>query len=347
MTHLGRAEDAGPAVEVIGLTKQFAGLSGRLFHRQHRDTRLALDGLNLTVPRGETFGLLGADGAGKTTTLRLLNGLLSPDKGTALVGGFNAARQSRQVHQLAGYMPQQFALYGDLSVMENLRFFGEAYGLSRSQRQERIPRLLRFSRLERFRDRPASQLSGGMKKKLALSCMLIHEPSIVFLDEPTLGVDPVSRREFWNLLSDLRAERGLTVFVCTPYMDEAERCNRVGLLHEGRLIACDTPEAVKLLVPGELVELQASSLSDARKVVSGMDGVLEVQTYGELLHVFVDRAEQRMPQIAALLPMSGIVVGAMRRIEPRMEDAFVSLIRRQGSDGGRQEVTRGRGRFVR
>jgi ABC-2 type transport system ATP-binding protein len=316
-------------IEVSGLVKCFDGKAGRFRSPRRHGNVPALDHLSLTVQKGETFGLLGADGAGKTTTLRLLNGLLSPDEGTARVAGLDTVHESRQIHHLAGYMPQQFALYGDLSVMENLRFFGEAYGLSRQQRQERIPRLLHFSRLEPFQGRLAAKLSGGMKKKLALSCMLVHEPQILFLDEPTLGVDPVSRREFWTLLSDLRAERGLTVFVCTPYMDEAERCNRVGLLHEGRLIACDSPQAIKKLVPGELVELQASALYEALQLLSGMEGVLEVQNYGQLLHIFVDRAEQREPQIRAQLQASGIASTSMRRIEPRMEDAFVSLIRRQ------------------
>jgi ABC-2 type transport system ATP-binding protein len=313
-------------------------LSKSFVSRQRKGRVRAVDDLTLSVVRGETFGLLGADGAGKTTTLRLLNGLLHPDAGVARVAGFDTVREYRHIHLCAGYMPQRFALYGDMSVRENLRFFADAHGLSAAQRQERIPRLLHFARLEEFQRRLAAKLSGGMKKKLALACMLIHEPEIVFLDEPTLGVDPVSRREFWNLLSDLRAERGLTIFVCTPYMDEAERCNRVGLLYEGRLIACDTPGAIKRKVPGELVELRPSVLHAARDVIGQSEGVLEVQTYGDLLRVFVDRAEQRATQLRAALEAQDISVSDVRPVEPRMEEAFVSLIgRERRSPGGKEE----------
>jgi len=309
-------------IEAHGLCKSFVS-------RQKKGRIQAVDHLELSVQRGETFGLLGADGAGKTTTLRLLNGLLCPDSGMARVAGFDTVEEFRQIHLRAGYMPQQFALYGDMSVLENLSFFGEVHGLSRVEREERIPRLLRFARLEEFQGRLASKLSGGMKKKLALACMLIHEPEVLFLDEPTLGVDPVSRREFWNLLSGLRAEKGVTIFICTPYMDEAERCNRVGLMHEGRLIACDTPEAIKGTVPGDLVALRPSILYAARDVIRQLEGVLEVQTYGDLLHVFVDDAQRRTSQMEAALGAQGIAVSDVRTIEPRMEEAFVSLIRRQ------------------
>ncbi|MBC7264131.1 MAG: ABC transporter ATP-binding protein [Chloroflexi bacterium] len=318
-------------IEAHGLCKSFRS-------RQKNGLVRAVDGVDLLVRHGETFGLLGADGAGKTTTLRLLNGLLRPDRGEARVAGFDTVREFHQIHKRAGYMPQQFALYGDMSVRENLAFFARVHGLTQAQQEERIPRLLRFARLEPFQNRLAAQLSGGMKKKLALACMLVHEPEIAFLDEPTLGVDPVSRREFWNLLSDLRAEKGLTVFVCTPYMDEAERCHRVGLMYEGRLIACDTPQAIKRMVPGELLELRPSALYAAREVVRPLEGVLEVQTYGDLLHIFVDNVRRRAPEIQAALEAKGITVSGMRAIEPRMEEAFVSLIRRQGRQTGGQAV---------
>lgn len=318
-----------PMVEAHGLCKHFVSLQKRALIR-------AVDGIDLSVQRGETFGLLGADGAGKTTTLRLLNGLLLPDGGQASVAGLDTVKQAREIHLHVGYMPQQFALYGDMSVLENLDFFSEARGLTFAQKQERIPRLLRFARLEKFGNRLASQLSGGMKKKLALACMLMHEPEVVFLDEPTLGVDPVSRREFWNMLSDLRTEKSLTIFVCTPYMDEAERCHRVGLMYEGRLIACDTPQAIKRLVPGELIQLRPSLVFEAAGVAEHVEGVLEVQTYGDLLHVFVDLAQQRAPQLASALEAHGIVVSGMRVIEPGMEEAFVSLIRRENAQAHRE-----------
>jgi ABC-2 type transport system ATP-binding protein len=284
--------------------------------------------------------LLGADGAGKTTTLRLLNGLLRPDEGTMRVAGLDPTRggERRQIHARAGYMPQQFALYGDLSVWENLDFAAESYGLTSAQKAERLPRLLHFARLEEFKRRLAAQLSGGMKKKLALACMLVHEPEVLFLDEPTLGVDPVSRREFWNLLSDLRANKGVTIFVCTPYMDEAERCHRVGLLYDGHLIACDTPQAVRRLVPGELLELRCPDVYAAETVVRHLEGVLEVQTYGDLLHVFVDSAPRRMAQVQTALLAQGIPVSGVRIVDARMEEAFVSLLRRQALQHRSEEV---------
>jgi len=321
-TYAGRPNHSEIAVEAQGLCKHFRG------RRRGLEIKAVTD-LDLTVRRGETFGLLGADGAGKTTTLRLLNGLLVPSKGRARVANYNVVSDSRSVHRCAGYMPQQFALYGDMSVAENLAFFAEMYGLTATQCAERIPRLMRFAHLEEFRERLAAKLSGGMKKKLALACMLVHEPEIVFLDEPTLGVDPVSRREFWSLLSELRAERDLTIFVCTPYMDEAERCTRVGLLHHGQLIACGRPDEVKAMVPGNLLEMRPSKLYRARDVLRGQEGVLELQTFGDRLHVFVDDVGKRTPQLAQALASQGISCEAVRRIEPRMEEAFVSLVRSQ------------------
>jgi len=327
-----REQEGVPMVETHALCKSFASADRRTRVR-------AVDGLDITVQRGETFGLLGADGAGKTTTLRLLNGLWLPDSGTARVAGYDTVKDFRKIHGFAGYMPQQFALYGDLSVLENISFFANAYGLTRAEKEARIPGLLHFARLEPFKGRPAANLSGGMKKKLALACMLVHEPDIAFLDEPTLGVDPVSRREFWNLLSDLRAERGMTIFVCTPYMDEAERCHRVGLLYEGRLIAQGTPEEIKRMVPGELLELQPYDFYAARDGLRHVQGVLEVQTYGELLHVFVDNARRRAPQIKAILEAQGVAIGDARRIEPSMEEAFISLMRQQKRPTGSRETS--------
>jgi ABC-2 type transport system ATP-binding protein len=233
------------------------------------------------------------------------------------------------IRERVGYIAQRFALPADMTVLENLRFFAGVQGVSQADQRRRIPELLEFAGLSRFTGRLAGRLSGGMRKKLALACSLIHEPQVVLLDEPTLGVDPVSRREFWNLLGNLRAEKGLTIFVCTPYMDEAERCNRVGLMYRGRLIACDAPAAIKRLAPGRLLEFTPSQFEPARRLVAVLPGVIELQTYGVMLHAFVDDPETRGPEIEATLAGHGITCAGMREIEPRMEEAFISLITRQ------------------
>jgi len=295
---------------------------------RHFGRRAVVRDLNLTVQGGEIFGLVGPDGAGKTTTLRLLTGLLWPTAGTAVVAGYDIRRNPEAIKRQVGYMSQQFSLYGDLTVLENLRFFADIYQVSAAERAERIPRLLGFSRLERFGDRRAGRLSGGMQKKLGLACTLIHQPELIYLDEPTTGVDPVSRREFWDILSDLHLE-GITLVVSTPYMDEAERCSRVGLMFQGRLIACDTPAAIQRMVAGELLELLPDRLAGTAECLAGLPGLQELQTYGDLLHVFVDDAERRAADVQAALTAAGYTVHWMRRTTPRMEEAFIHLIRKQ------------------
>jgi ABC-2 type transport system ATP-binding protein len=287
----------------------------------------AVNGLSLQVAAGETYGLIGPDGAGKTTTVRVILGLLSRTGGESSVLGFDSMNDMYQVRERVGYIAQQFSLPSNLTVMENMQFFGGLHSVSSEQQKKRIPELLAFAGLSEFTNRLAGKLSGGMKKKLALACSLIHEPQVVMLDEPTLGVDPVSRREFWNLLGNLRAEKGLTIFVCTPYMDEAERCTRVGLIYEGKLIVDDSPANIKAMIPGHLLEFTPSDFASALKLCTEMDGVLEVQTYGEKLHVFVDDVARRKPQIEAALTSQGITHDNLRKIEARMEEAFISLIR--------------------
>jgi ABC-2 type transport system ATP-binding protein len=220
-----------PIIETRDLTRRFGDLT-------------AVDHLNLTVSQGEIFGLVGPDGAGKTTTMRMLCGLVDPDEGTARVAGHDVARESQQVKDKIGYMAQRFGLYLDLSVEENMNFYADLFGIIGSTRVDLKTRLLRMTRMEPYRDRHAGRLSGGMKQKLALMCTLLHKPQILFLDEPTNGVDPVSRRDFWAILYELLKE-GITILMATAYLDEAERCNRVGLMHRGRLIRCNTPEALK------------------------------------------------------------------------------------------------------
>jgi ABC-2 type transport system ATP-binding protein len=295
--------------------------------RQFQDV-VAVDRLNLAVHRGEIFGLLGPDGAGKTTTIRMLCTIMNPTGGSARVIGFDTVKGREEIRRRIGYMAQQFALYGDLTVLENLILFADIFQVGRQEREARIARLLTFARLTEFKGRRAAHLSGGMQKKLALACALIHAPEIIFLDEPTTGVDPVSRREFWDILTELYLS-GVTIFISTPYMDEAERCTRVGLMFEGNIIVCDRPEQIKELVEGELLELWPDRLWEALSVVEKVPGVLEVQTYGGLLRVFVDDAARRAAVIREALVRAEIVVRGLRQVRPRMEEAFIALISKQ------------------
>jgi ABC-2 type transport system ATP-binding protein len=305
-------------IETQDLTKQFKKV-------------VAVDRLNLSIRKGEIFGLLGPDGAGKTTTIRMLCAIMDPTEGSARVAGFDTVKEPEEIKKRIGYMAQQFSLYGDLTVMENLTFFADIFEVGRKERQERIERLLEFARLTRFKGRRAAHLSGGMQKKLALACTLIHQPEIIFLDEPTTGVDPVSRREFWDILTELHIE-GVTLFVSTPYMDEAERCSRASLMFDGSVIVCDTPERIKGLVEGQLLELRPDRLREAAQLIADLPGVLEVQTYGDLLHVFVDDAARRAPEVEAALAGAGIAAEGLRRTRPRMEQAFISLIRKRSEE---------------
>ena len=317
--------NADVAILAQGLVKRF---------RAGATAVAAVNGVDLQVERGETFGLIGPDGAGKTTLTRVILGLLTRTAGESSVLGLDSMREPYAIRERVGYIAQQFALPADMTVMENMRFFASVHQVGRGAQRQRIPELLEFAGLGPFTDRLAGQLSGGMKKKLALACSLIHEPQVVMLDEPTLGVDPVSRREFWNLLGNLRADRGLTIFVCTPYMDEAERCNRVGLMYAGRLVACDTPGRRQDRRRDACIEFRpaptgrAAPLEQALRLVASLPGVLEVQTYGLLLHVFVDDLQRQGP-IERALAGQGIGCDGMREIEPRMEEAFISLIRAQ------------------
>jgi len=289
---------------------------------------VAVNGLNLAIRRGEIFGLVGPDGAGKTTTIRLLVAIMDPTEGRATVAGFDTVKQAEEIKKRIGYMAQRPNLYGDLTVLENLNFFADVFGVRGDERQERIERLLEFARLTEFKGRRGTHLSGGMQKKLALACTLVHKPEIIFLDEPTTGVDPVSRREFWDILTELHLE-GVTLFVSTPYMDEAERCARVGLMFEGKIIVCDVPERIKGMVAGELLELRPTNLRAAEGVIARLPGVLEVQTYGDLLHIFVDDVALRQSQLEAALAAEKVEVVGLRQTRPRMEEAFISLIRRR------------------
>ncbi|MFP4344135.1 MAG: ABC transporter ATP-binding protein [Anaerolineales bacterium] len=324
----------GVTIEARELVKTFRTQSGSV---------TAVNGVSLQVRRSETFGLIGPDGAGKTTTIRVILGLLQRTAGESRILGYDSMRDTYAIRERVGYIAQQFALPADLTVMENMRFFAAIQGVSREVQKRRIPELLEFAGLAEFTQRLAGRLSGGMKKKLALACSLIHEPQVVMLDEPTLGVDPVSRREFWNLLGNLRVEQGMSIFVCTPYMDEAERCNRVGLMYRGELVAYDSPAAIKKQVPGRLLEFTPSEFEAAKRLVEGLAGVLELQTYGRMLHVFVDDLQGRRGEIEQALAAKGIGCEGLREIEPRMEEAFISLIRKQSARQAARQAGSGHG----
>ena len=302
-----------PIIESKSLTRTF------------RQTR-AVDALDLSIRRGEIFGLVGPDGAGKTTTLRLLAGLLDITEGSLFVDGHDLSSHAETIKPLIGYMAQQFSLYSELTVLENLAFFADIFDVMGEVRRERVERLMTFARLTEFEDRRAAHLSGGMQKKLALACTLIHEPKILLLDEPTTGVDQVSRREFWDILTDLYLA-GTTIVISTPYMDEADRCSRVGLIYHGRLVICDEPRRIRRMVEGETIEFRPDDWRRATKLIQALPGVLEVQTYGEMLHVFLDSVDRRLPMIETTLRDAGVSYRGLRRAPVRMEEAFISLIR--------------------
>ena len=293
--------------------------------RRYGDT-VALRDVTFDVRRGEMFGLIGPDGAGKTTAIRVMCGLLHADAGTVRIAGRDPVREHRAVSERVGYFSQRFSLYGDLSIDENIAFFAEIHGVRAYG--DRRERLLDMTRLAPFRNRRADRLSGGMKQKLALACTLVHEPEVILLDEPTTGVDPVSRREFWKLLSEFLAE-GLTILMATPYLDEAERCARVALLHEGQLLALDTPRELQRSFAGELYEIVAAPRQRAFDALGAVPGVVGRQTFGERLHVRVasgvspERVEQEM---RSALARAGIEGASVRTVAPSLEDVFIDRI---------------------
>ena len=303
---------AEPAVRLEGLTRRFGDLA-------------AVDGLTFAVRRGELFGLVGPDGAGKTTTLRMLAGVLRPSAGDAVVNGVSVARDPEAVKHDLAYMSQRFGLYGDLTVLENLHFYADLYQVPRSERPARLERLFRFSNLGPFRDRLAGKLSGGMKQKLGLSCALIHQPSVLLLDEPTFGVDPISRRDLWLIVHEMVGQ-GVTAIVSTAYMDEAARFDRVALLHQGRVLALDAPRALEGGLEGELVEVEAAPVRRARDVVAVEPWVRRAVVFGDRLHVTAAPGAGVEPRLRAALAAAGIAAGEIRPIVPSLEDVFVDRI---------------------
>jgi len=301
-------------------------IEARSLRRDFKKTH-AVDGLDLSIDRGELFGIVGPDGAGKTTSLRLLAGLLQVSGGEATILGYDLQHEAERIKPHVGYMAQQFSLYTELSVLENLQFFAELFDVSPQDYAERTRHLLTFAGLLEFKDRRAVYLSGGMQKKLALACTLIHQPDILLLDEPTTGVDPISRREFWNILTDLHIE-GTTILVSTPYMDEADRCSRVALMYGGRIIECSNPQQIRGKLEGKLIELRPDDWQSAMQLVRQIEGVNEVETYGKSLHILVDSGQRRLPEIESAMIEAQIGYRSIRLAPAKMEDAFVSLIRK-------------------
>jgi len=287
------------------------------------DATVALAGLTFDVGRGEMFGLIGPDGAGKTTAIRLLCGLLHPDAGTVRVLGVDPVRGRAKVTAGVGYLSQRFSLYGDLTIDENIEFFADLHGV-RDYRPRR-DQLLEMTRLTPFRDRLASKLSGGMKQKLALACTLVHEPALVVLDEPTTGVDPISRREFWKLLSEFLA-RGVTIVMSTPYLDEAERCSRVALMHEGQVLAMDEPGRLRQQLSGGMVEVVAAEAAAAVDAVAALDGVVDARTFGDRLHVRLTREGAAAVDAFAAAVRPVLADADVRAVEPSLEDVFIATL---------------------
>ena len=303
------------AIKTDNLTKTFDNLT-------------AVDGLSLTVAQGELFGLVGSDGAGKTTTMRMLAAIMEPNAGDAWVMGRHVVREAEAVKEDIGYMSQRFGLYSDLTVLENIHFYADIYRLPRRGREEKIDRLLSFSNLTPFRKRKAGNLSGGMKQKLGLACALVHTPKVLLLDEPTNGVDPVSRRDFWRILYQLLRE-GVAIFVSTAYLDEADRCNRVGLIHKGKLIACDTPEGLKRLMRGTILEVRTEEpRRTARLLKEQLPGAC-IGLFGDKVHVVTDEPDRIGNAVAEICGKAGLVLIGIRIIEPNMEDVFVSVMGRE------------------
>jgi ABC-2 type transport system ATP-binding protein len=309
-------EIAGPAVHIENLTKCFGDFT-------------AVDKLTLDVQRGEIFGFLGPNGAGKSTTIRVLTGLMAPTSGRAVVEGFDVSAHPEEVKRRIGYMSQKFSLYDDLTVHENIRFFAGVYGVSAVEFPGRLAFVLKMAELEDKQDTLTRLLSGGWKQRLALGCAILHEPPILFLDEPTSGVDPIARRNFWELIYQLSAS-GHTIFVTTHYMDEAEYCHRIALMYGGRMIALGSPAELKRsLGAGHLLNLESSDPLESLTLLYGGDNIVDVAVFGGGLHIKVDDAARAISWIRATLERAGIGISVLEPITPSMEDVFVSLIEQE------------------
>ena len=306
-------------IQTTNLTRHFGDLT-------------AVDHLSLEIAEGEIFGLVGPDGAGKTTTLRMLCSLMDPSEGQVTVAGYDVTKDAEAVKDRIGYMAQRFGLYADLTVKENMFFYADLFGISSAERAELMSRLLRMTRMEPFRERAAGKLSGGMKQKLALMCTLLHHPQILFLDEPTNGVDPVSRRDFWAILYQL-VKDGMTVLITTAYLDEAERCNRVGLMHQGQLVRCDSPGVLKTSLEETCFEVRAQDRRVVQELLEGSRGVVSVEPAGATLHVFLTPSVTTVEELQKAVMTKGLEPVSFKQIVPSLEDVFIALIRKAGAGG--------------
>ncbi|MDI3280817.1 MAG: ABC transporter ATP-binding protein [Bacillota bacterium] len=306
----------GAAIFVDGLVKRYGEL-------------VAVNGLSLSVPRGTIYGLLGPDGAGKTTTIRCLAGAINFDAGEVRLEGWRLPEDLDRVRPLIGYMPQRFALYQDLTLEENLNFFADLYQVPQEERARRFPQLLAFTRLEQHTRKLAGQLSGGMKQKLALCTVLVHRPPVLLLDEPSTGVDPVSRREFWQILLELR-KQGVSILVSTPYMDEAEKCDRIGMMARGHLLVEGTPQELRERFPFRVLAIKAEPLFAARQVLGKLQGVKTAVLHGDVVDVVVEDAEAVITRAPEALAAAGLSFQSLREIPPGLEDVFVHELSSRG-----------------
>ena len=308
------------AIRVEGISKRYPG----------QKEKLALDKIRFNVPQGSLYGIIGPDGAGKTTLLRILSSVMLQSSGKASVLGFDTRRKAEEIRKLIGYMPQEFSQYPDLNLIENLNFFADIQGVSKAQKQERIEKMLALTNLSDFRQRAAGNLSGGMKKKLALSCAMVHNPQVLILDEPTTGVDPVSRAEFWSLLSTI-VKDGVTVLISTPYMDEAERCSMVGILYDGKVLKEGTPEALTHALPFNIIEVKAKPRKQMREVVSQTDGILSWNPVGDRLRLSVPAAKERSisHELERGFRKQKLDLQILRSARKTMEDVFVTIVEDQ------------------
>jgi len=288
----------------------------------------AVNRLSFDVRYGEIFGLVGPDGAGKTTTMRILAGVLLPDSGSALVAGFDVVREPERVKERISYMSQRFGLYEDLTVDENIQFYASVYGVKRAVCRERSERRLQGADMAQFRARLAGKLSGGMKQKLGLICALIHTPRVLLLDEPTNGVDPVSRRDFWKILYSLLDE-GVAILISTAYLDEAERCHRVALMHQGRFLFCDQPSALKAKLTNSVISISTADPRGARVAIAKLPGVRNVVLVGDCVHLIVDDAARIMPSLRSSLDAAGVLHSSMDAVSASLEDVFVNAVERE------------------